>query len=162
MTEQVLLMSIQPKYAHLIRKGLKTVELRRVKPKVQNGSLVFLYESSPTKSIVGYFYIQSMVTEKIITVWKKYRNRIGISHKEFKDYLHNKQDCTAILFEHYLPFESPVSLEKLRECLGESMPPQSYCYLNKDQLRELRRLTSESIKPPVAHDYPIGPKKRNL
>jgi len=49
----VLLLSIQPKYANLIFEGKKTTELRRVRPRVNQGDFVLIYVSSPDKVLLG-------------------------------------------------------------------------------------------------------------
>ena len=59
------------------REGSKQVEFRR---KVFKKSVdkVFIYSSSPTKEIVGYFTIDEIVEEKPKSLWKKFSKVGGI------------------------------------------------------------------------------------
>ena len=68
MMKNAVLMSIRPQYATKIFDGIKTVELRRVKPKfLAEGDLIFVYVSSPVKSLVGAFTVSS-ITEKSLNI----------------------------------------------------------------------------------------------
>ena len=57
----MVLLSIKPKYADKIFNGTKTVELRRICPKVTEGDLILVYVSSPVKALVGEFEVKKIV-----------------------------------------------------------------------------------------------------
>lgn len=46
-------MSVKPQYAELLLSGVRTFELRRVRPKIAAGGLVLIYASSPATQMVG-------------------------------------------------------------------------------------------------------------
>ena len=61
MIGNALLLSIHPEYAEKIFDGTKRVELRRVRPRLQNGDLVIVYVSSPVKAVCGAFRVDNVV-----------------------------------------------------------------------------------------------------
>ncbi len=58
MENTVLLLSMQPEYAKKIFNGEKTVELRRVRPKLIAGDLVLVCASCPQKALLGLFVVE--------------------------------------------------------------------------------------------------------
>ena len=59
--KKYVLMSIKPVYAKLIKSGQKTIELRRIAPKVKSGDILVIYESSPVKRVTAFCEIEAMV-----------------------------------------------------------------------------------------------------
>ena len=55
--ERALFISVKPRYANAILEGIKTVELRRTRPNLPDGSLVILYSSTPTRAVVGWAHL---------------------------------------------------------------------------------------------------------
>ena len=76
-------MSIKPKYANLIFAGTKTIELRRVCPKVGLGDLVLVYVSSPRMALVGGFEVAGIVSGEPQTLCKKWQPQSGVEKKPF-------------------------------------------------------------------------------
>jgi len=56
-TNHAFLISIRPRFAEMIFSGSKTVELRRVCPKVSVGDLALVYVSSPAMELRGSFEV---------------------------------------------------------------------------------------------------------
>ena len=61
MPNEILLISIKPKYAEQIFNGEKTVELRRVKTRLTTGDLVLVYVTSPKQALIGYFKVEKVI-----------------------------------------------------------------------------------------------------
>ena len=57
MDTRPLLLSLKPRYADLVFRGLKTAELRRRIPYVENRD-VFVYVSSPVRRLRGGFHVE--------------------------------------------------------------------------------------------------------
>lgn len=60
MPGDVLLISIRPVYANKIFDGSKTVELRRVRPRLETGSVVLVYVSNPVQALMGMFQVSTL------------------------------------------------------------------------------------------------------
>jgi len=62
MINHAFLISIRPRFAEMIFAGSKTVELRRVCPKVSAGDLALVYVSSPAMELRGSFEVGKILT----------------------------------------------------------------------------------------------------
>jgi predicted transcriptional regulator len=129
MLGKMLLISIKPKYAELIFNGEKTVELRRVCPKVNKGDLALIYISSPTKAICGGFKVDSIISESPKKLWEQIGNCSGINKKEFALYFKDVDVGYGITFHEVWSLPAPIKLESIKSELPEFHPPQSYRYL---------------------------------
>lgn len=68
----ILLLCIRPEYANKIFDSNKTVELRRVRPRLLNeGDLVLIYVSSPIKAVFGSFKVDSIIEKPIAELWEE-------------------------------------------------------------------------------------------
>lgn len=129
MSRHAVLMSIKPKYAKKIFDGTKTVELRRIRPKyLQTGDLVFVYVSSPIKSLVGAFKVAKIIKEPIIDLWKAVEHGAGVSLEEFENYYQETQSGVAIFISDIWTLSKPIELADLKQAVEGFYPPQSYRY----------------------------------
>lgn len=130
-----ILLSVKPKYARKIFEGSKTVELRRVLPKIAKGSLVFLYASSPVKAILGAFLVDRVVASTPEELWPLVRNSAGVSREEFDSYYHGAEQGVGIFVGSVRSADTPFELDELRKYWPEFRPPQGYRYIRtlKDQ-----------------------------
>jgi len=126
--DKAILLSIRPQYVSLIEEGTKTFELRRVSPKIQKGDLALVYESSPTKSLVGAFVVGDVLSANPIALWEKLGKQTGISKVEFDEYFDGCKKGCAIEICKYWSLKHPVGLSRLRAEVKIN-PPQSYRYL---------------------------------
>ena len=132
---QNLLMSIKPKYAEKIYSGEKTVELRKTKPrKIHHGSPVFIYETSPVKSITGLFIVD-YVYETQYCIENKIIEKAAISEHQFARYYNQDDKIVAIHILNCTMIDK-ISLDKFREELNINAP-QSYRYITEEQAEKL-------------------------
>jgi len=138
MPENVLLLSIRPEYAEKIFDGTKRVELRRVRPRLQNGDLVILYVSSPVKAVCGAFKVDYVVAGPPGDLWEKVRSRAGITREEFDAYFVGASKAVAIFFSEVFTLSQVITLDALRETLPDFQAPQGYQYVEEgDHLNHL-------------------------
>jgi predicted transcriptional regulator len=71
----ILLISIKPEYANKIFEGSKTVELRRVRPRLREDDIVIVYASCPEKALVGWFEVEDIIEEHPNKLWNKVENK---------------------------------------------------------------------------------------
>jgi predicted transcriptional regulator len=129
MAGAALLMSIRPQYAEKIFNGTKTVELRRVKPKLlQEGDLIFVYVSAPVKSLVGAFSVASLMQKDIFSLWDDVKDFAGISHEDYLAYFKDAQKGVAIFIKNVWLLPKPVHLSDIQKEINGFYPPQSFRY----------------------------------
>lgn len=137
----ILLLSIRPEYATKIFNCTKTVELRRVRPRLLNeGDIVVIYVSSPEKAVVGSFKVDNIVEKSIPELWEEVEDIAGISHEEFYDYYKGVLVGVGIFLKDIRRFNKPVELHRLRNKLPNLKPPQSFRYLTASQFKIVNSL----------------------
>ena len=131
MSNHAFLISIRPRFAELIFAGSKTVELRRVCPKVSAGDLALVYVSSPAKELRGSFEVGEILTTSPSALWKKIGDKSGVTRAEFFAYFKGKKQAHALVIKRAWPLPSPVCLKTLRKAKGGFRPPQNFHYLRR-------------------------------
>jgi predicted transcriptional regulator len=137
-----LLISIRPRFVDQIFAGTKTVELRRVRPRVESGDLVIVYASGHEKALVGAFQIAAVIEATPANIWTRFGAATGLSKTEFDTYFAGVNIGYAIKVSHTWRLLNPVRLETLRRRHGGFHPPQGYRYLD---LGEVFTLGGESL-----------------
>lgn len=137
MSKRAVIMSIKPKYADLIFAGTKTIELRRVCPKVGPGDLVLVYVSSPRMALVGGFEVAGIVSDDPNLLCKKWQAHSGVEKETFLHYFQGAATAYGILISRTWQFESATELKALRCRKGGFHPPQSYRYVGSKELIDL-------------------------
>ena len=130
-------MSIKPKYADLIFAGTKTIELRRVCPKVGPSDLVLVYVSSPRMALVGGFEVAGIVSGDPLTLCKNWQAQSGVGKEIFLRYFEGAAIAYGIQIGRAWQFESATELKALRRRKGGFHPPQSYRYVGSEELGKL-------------------------
>ena len=130
MTRDALLLSIRPRFADQIFAGTKTVELRRVRPRVEAGDLVIVYASGETRALLGAFQVAKVVSSSPDAIWRKYRDKTGLTKTEFANYYSGSDVAFAIEIAHTWQLAAPVCLHALRKKSKGFRPPQGYHYLD--------------------------------
>lgn len=133
-TNHALLLSIRPRFADSIFAGTKTVELRRVKPRLQRGDLVVVYASGNTQGIVGAFEVAGLTAAAPSSLWRKFNRGSGLTKPEFDIYFAGLIMGYAIQVGRRWQLPEPVPLKSLRKRRTGFRPPQSYHYWNLDEL----------------------------
>ena len=129
-----VLMSIKPCYARLIKAGEKTIELRRVVPKVTSGDFIIIYESKPVQRITAICEIETILSTKTLDLWAQVRNEVCITKDTFEQYFAGKEYGNGIKFKNVSVLETSKSLSELSPNL---LPPQSYRYISAMQFNSL-------------------------
>lgn len=133
MTNHAVLVSVRPRFAEMIFSGEKTVELRRVCPKIHAGDLALIYVSSPAKQLQGAFQVKKIVSASPSALWKKVGKKSGLSRTEFLEYFRGKTKAHALVICQVWKLPIPVCLNSLRQRKGGFRPPQNFHYLNRNE-----------------------------
>lgn len=149
---KVLLISIRPRFADLILGGSKTVELRRIRPAVDEGDRVLLYASSPVRELIGSCTVAGVDVGSADELWKSHGDHSGVSRSEFDHYFEGAVRAVGISLREPRRVRRPRTLAELRRRLPGFSPPQSFGYLSAE---EVDRLDIEL--DPLARDAKLRP-----
>lgn len=125
-----VILSIKPIYANAILEGVKTVEFRKRIFK-KNVDKIFIYSSSPTKMIVGYFNFSNIVEDTPENLWKTFQKVGGINRDDFFEYYKETEKGFGIVIKEVVKFE--VEKDPI-EFIENFTAPQSYVYLEREKL----------------------------
>ena len=140
-----ILMSIKPRFSRLIFSGEKKYELRKTPIKNKSDNMVIVYESAPTKAIVGSFTINGVVRKSPNELWRDLKQDIGISKIEFFTYFQQNQWGYAIEVGNPKLFKRRISLNELREHQNSWNPPQNFQYLKRNS--EIEFIINKTSSP---------------
>lgn len=144
--QDALLLSIRPEHAQNIFTGTKTVELRRVRPRVSKGYKVLVYVSSPIKALVGGFEVAEVIEDKPKKLWGKVQEYAAITRKQFDEYYIDAVTGYGIMIANVWALDQVVPLEHLRKKLPGFQAPQSYRYLKDAEIRSVGALKVTSFQ----------------
>ncbi|MDN3513205.1 MAG: hypothetical protein NG747_02255 [Candidatus Brocadia sp.] len=130
----IVLMPVKPQFAHLIMKGKKKAEFRKVRF-VKQVSHIVVYASSPVQKILGYFEVSHIDEGSPKYLWKRYRSIGGIIYKEFQAYYANSARGIAIGIGKVCTLKYAIPLTKLNDSL---VAPQSFVYLPFKSFERIR------------------------
>ncbi|HEJ9487539.1 MULTISPECIES: hypothetical protein [Proteus] len=124
-----IIISIKPKYVKKIYEGNKVIELRKSVGLnfIQNNKM-YIYSSSPKKSITGHAYIEKIEKATKSEIKRSYLDKIAISADELENYLVDDKKGILIWLKEIIEYEKPIPLAKLKETGFTA--PQSYCYVS--------------------------------
>lgn len=129
-----LLISVRPKFATRIMSGEKTVELRRLRPRVSPGDNLLFYISSPDKRLGAISKIKKITTAPLDTLWEEVRDSASLTYDEFMDYFKGVETGYAIYFSKFQKFHTPIKLDNIRKLIPGFTAPQSYRYFSPKEL----------------------------
>ena len=138
---RTLVLSLKPRFAEAILSGRKTVELRRVMPRITVPTLALLYASGPTRSLVGTCVVSSVVRYQNRELWRLYGAETALSRSEFDAYLTGREAGVALLLEQVNRLPAPIPLPALRRAAA-FRPPQSIAYVGNERRERLLTATS--------------------
>ncbi|MDH5721901.1 MAG: GNAT family N-acetyltransferase [Alphaproteobacteria bacterium] len=124
-----VIISIQPNYVAKILSGKKTIELRK-KPFPANGGVrIWIYTTKPSSSIEATAYVTEYEKDTPENIWKKYRNKCGISKKDFDEYYNGCKEAYALTLSNAKKLSRKIKLTELKELNEGFTPPQYFRYL---------------------------------
>ncbi len=143
MADTVLLLSIRPGHAKKIFAGEKTVELRRVRPRIAEGDQILIYVSSPVKALAGVCRVHQLLEGAPEQLWPRVRDHAGMTRQEFNTYYAGAEMGFAIVLQTVGRYSNPVTLDTLREQWPGFHPPQGYQYVSYERAKAVSRLPSD-------------------
>ena len=134
MLGNAIFLSIHLQYANRIFEGIKTVELRRVRPRyIAKGALALIYVPSPIKSLVGAFKVDRVVKKPLQELWEIVHDEAGVTREEFDAYFDGTSIGVGIFFSTVWSLPKPIELQDLREQMLGFWPPQGFRYVKASE-----------------------------
>ncbi len=131
---RILLLSIRPRFVSGIKSGAKTYELRRLRPNVVPGDVLLIYESSPTKSLVGWSVVRKLLQGTPLGLWRRVGAETGVSFAEFTRYYEGAGVAYALGLNPLRELSQPITLGVLRKQIPGFHPPQSFLYVRREDI----------------------------
>ena len=100
---------------------------------------VLVYETSPTKAIVGSFAVKCMEVASPEVIWGRHWRQAEISREAFDHYYASVSLAVAISVTGSYRFSHPVGLAQLNP---RPAVPQSFNYVSAEVVDELMQLQS--------------------
>lgn len=135
-----LFLSIHPIHVARILKGVKSAEIRRVRPRVGAGDRVVIYSTSPDCKVVAIATVERLVVARPKILWRQVGSSSGANEREFLTYLSGVELGYAIVFASVRRLSRPIALTSLEGACAGFRPPQSYRYLREDRDSDRRVL----------------------
>jgi predicted transcriptional regulator len=130
-TDADIVISVEKKYLMLMLSGEKTIELRRRTVNVATGSRIWIYTKAPSAHISAYASVKDVITGTPKSIWRSYREQVGISLEEYESYFEGSSMACAIRLRDVCPMVPAVKLSELRSRLDGFHPPQFFKRLHK-------------------------------
>jgi predicted transcriptional regulator len=134
--ERALFISVKPQYADAILDGRKTVELRRTRPNLPDGSLVILYSSTPMRAVVGWAQLIGVREGTPIEIWDEYGGAAAIEELDYDAYFDGTDQAFALELDDVVAATQPIPLSVIRS-FG-IQPPQSWRYVPADVTTQIQ------------------------
>lgn len=129
-----LLISIKPQYAKEIIAAQKTVELRKSRPKIKNGDILVIYESSPVMKVTGICEVEKIIEMPINSLWEIVNGQASVSREEFFKYYEKKINGIGIFLKNPRNLAKKI---KLKEISNDIIAPQSYRYITEEMYKKV-------------------------
>ena len=135
--EQVVILSIHPRWVQLILSGEKTIELRRRGlPARHLGGEVVIYETRPTAALVATCKITEVIRCSPEDLWSQVGDASAVPRNLFDHYFDGCKIGFGLKINAVSPLPKAVPLTLLREKLGWH-PPVYWGTLPKAKLSNL-------------------------
>lgn len=125
-----VLLSIRPRFVRSIFSLEKTIELRRVAPRLKSGSIGLVYEAAPTMALRGLVVIHDIEITSPNRLWPKVAEAAQLSRAEYRMYFKGARVAVALHLGRPFPLHTPIPLRELRRVSPEFSPPQSFRYIS--------------------------------
>ena len=126
----MLILSLKPHFADAILAGAKTVELRRIRPRIDVPATVLVYASSPVKALVGTCTVLKVESLSLADLWSHHKSQIGLNYNEFRRYFAGLSVGIGLTLSSAKPLSQKIPLTDLREHYQGFRPPQSFAYID--------------------------------
>lgn len=129
-----ILISLAPAYTRAILDGKKTVELRRRRLRVENGTRVWIYSKIPAARIEATAYVESIHEGDPESLWCDFEHEVGISRAEFDRYFTGCSRGWALKLTLVRALIPALELSVIRAEVVGFHPPQFFKRLSAEEI----------------------------
>jgi len=129
MHRKALLLSVRPVFVEKLLAGTKTVELRRIRPRVETGQSVLIYGTSPRMALLAHATVHMIEVAEPPMLWERVREAAGLTWNEYRRYFRGTKQAVGIWLTDVIALDRQLSLYELRERWPWFQPPQSFRFL---------------------------------
>ena len=141
--DRMVVLSLKPRFAEAILAGDKTVELRRIEPRIVVPTRALLYAATPVRALLGTCVITSVRSADLAVLWREYGSRTALLHHEFHQYFEAVDVGTALMLTQPQQFTREIPLQDLRATPKSFRPPQSFAYVDTKTGNRLLRMAAQ-------------------
>lgn len=143
-----MVITIQQPHSRDILSGRKKIEFRRTAIRQENQpDIGFIYEPSPTQSIVGVFEVESVERRPVPELVEVGVDETPSTRDSLEEYFSGLDDGTAIHIKNAKPVDPPVPLHEEPTGSWRFNPPQSFYYVNPEEFINKFPQTKEESPP---------------
>ena len=139
-TPRPLILSLKPRYADLIFRGVKKAELRRRALACMEGRDVFVYATSPVMELRGGFRVGEVWTGTPQDIWEKVSRWAGVNRDDFDNYYAGQSIAYALEITNVWEYANPPGLGTLRIRFDNFVVPQSWRYVKPEEYQYFRMM----------------------
>lgn len=122
-----ILLSIKPQFANAIFAGDKHFEFRKAIPRDREAKRVYVYASAPISRVIGFFDVESILSDHPDALWAETQSGAGITKEYFHKYFAGRQLGHAFKVKDASLFDEPRCLASM---FSIKHPPQSFRYVS--------------------------------
>ncbi len=132
-----ILISLAPAYTQAILNGRKTVELRRRRLCVRNGTRIWIYSKTPAARIEATAYVQEIHEADPEGLWSEFGDATGISRTEFDHYFSGCSRGCAVVLDSVSALVPSLDLPTMRSEVAGFHPPQFFKRLSAAEVEAM-------------------------
>jgi predicted transcriptional regulator len=121
-----ILISVEERHASNLIAGIKTVELRRKKVNVSEGTRVWIYSKLPRGEIQAVGIVRKVIADTPPNIWRSCGRESAITKPEFDNYFAGNAAAYAIIFQEVKPLAPILDLVSIRNRIAHFQPPQFF------------------------------------
>lgn len=149
-----VIMSLKPEYGELVFSGSKTVELRNRVVRIEPGTTIWIYFTSPVSEIVGLADVSSVICDSPQVIWRRFGKRMCIDQVKFEEYVGDRVRVSALILKDVRKLDDPVPIGGIRRVVRSFHPPQFYSRVTPES-RLFRVLNGDLGTASGSSDYGV-------
>jgi len=128
-----IILAIRPEFVEAIFAGRKRFELRRRRPCIDRGEIVYMYCTAPRQAIVGQFICREVHGGSPEELWRRFGGSSSLSQDGFWAYFGGVERGYALEIDQVRRWEEPLGLEAIRRMTPRFWPPQFHRRVSPDE-----------------------------
>lgn len=128
-----ILLSVKPRFADLIFNGRKGAELRRRFIQNAKDRDVFIYVTSPVRTLRGGFRVGHVWYGTPANIWNEVHHMARLKKREFDEYYGDRSVVYALRITDVWEYDKPMNFQTLKQQLSEFVVPQSWRYVRPEE-----------------------------